>query len=226
MWYCFKCRNVFELKEEAFKSERIFHWDRVRKICPIRRCWGYVYDIDPDMIPIIDWLSTALFEHNMDILPIYSCSGHPVNEMIDPEDISVPYMVVAIYSYGITNEHMIDGRHIKHLEEYISKFNNHGGEVTFDIDNPEYVTGLLHDGFADRDSNLHYATEGWIPVTIRYDPELYYKMYGKVGNGIDNVALHCKALANFAKTFREFVNYMKGYKLEDLSNQEDESNEM
>lgn len=78
MLYCPKCGSMYDLPMESLNRENDAWWAMNRRECPGILCRGYVYDIDEEIIPIIDMIKNILAEDkcHINIAPLWSCSGH------------------------------------------------------------------------------------------------------------------------------------------------------
>lgn len=177
MLYCFKCRNAFDMKPVGLRYEN-GEWgqQKLRAWCPIRNCNGMVYDLDEDIIPLIDHILEENLkpDNHFEIVPIYSCAGHWTDIQVGD---NCTYILLAVRPKGMTME---DGFHIAHdlearnslvrdfdammrgIEEYIPDKN-----FVWDLD----VDFKLPKGFANQASlEVRGWEDAWMVINAYYNP--------------------------------------------------------
>lgn len=177
MYYCFKCREIYDITWENLETDRSNHeWDRIRRRCPKKHCSGYVHNIDDDIVPVIDAVLDWFDQSNVDDtipfigMTLHSCSGHWDEEVHDGHP-SLPYLVICVLPKGMNLSDMeyfsADENRQKYyqsMEEFID-----GGVY------PEYADisispiTVMWNKFDDINGDPHSADEGWIPITIGID---------------------------------------------------------
>lgn len=177
MKYCFKCRQAFNLDWNSFEAERNPVWYGMRKYCPAKKCTGYVYNIDDDMVPIIDAILDGIAEAEVNpkipftAVTLHSCAGH-WDEEFGWEYPSTPYIAMAVMPKGIN---LADSEYFSKPEnqtEYFNSFRdfvNRGKYPPGIIVEVSPTTECMWDGFADPQGREHCSDEGWIALDIRVD---------------------------------------------------------
>ncbi len=223
MYYCFKCRRIFDLEWDSFKAERNPEWYPVRKYCPDSSCSGYVYDIDDDMIPIISAIldfakeaeTNSASEFPFTVVTLHSCSGH-WNEELSAGYPSVPYIAFALMPKGITDA---DSEYFKIPENY-KLYLESMRELISRGNYPEYAevnvppdSQVMWNGFADQNSYEHIADEGWIPVCVSIDHEWIEENLPDIGRSysteIDAMMRHYEYQKMFLAVLEAFRDNLK-----------------
>lgn len=237
MLYCPKCGTMYDLPMESLTHEIDPWWARNRRDCPDIQCRGYVYDIDEEMIPVIEMIKSVLEDGDccINIAPLWSCASHWYKETKDCPN--VPYLTIAILPDSISHPAMkpIDrGDLTNQVRRFVEdadnaiKWRNLMVEIDDDLD-------CVHPMFADLNGDLHQPDEGWVPITIRldynkmiekfhlayepYDHEISYKKYlDYVNDPVNRLIRHCQYISLFTSELIILLNHLKQFQIEGGTN--------
>lgn len=185
MYYCMKCQKIFDINENGLK----YHPDewgaeKKRAKCPDRSCGGFVYDIDENIIPLVEWINDYNNEQDLfEVVPVNSCAGH-WSGMIYGEDI--PYIMVLMRHRDATHLWWMRdaSKNPDIMLSFYEMFDNilHSETIAnhFKGRNVEFMVNPGHaiKNFATRNGDLVDGWEGaWVPMHIYYRPVEYADEY-------------------------------------------------